>query len=186
MMAKAPKPAALQVLFEPWPASAGADREGYEVFAGQYLLDALEPDGSMKVCGFRAVVAGCTTCRRAPLDDKVHYPNLNDLAPDKPKRRCPQWKKVEAIVKAFGGWKRVHYVELAEYEGLKYQSLQGRAYQNCRTCTGNGFTREHKFALRESCTDCNGSGNLIAIGPKLPDRWRMTDVQRRMRSSTQV
>lgn len=127
-MAKAKRPAhpLLQVLFEPWPASAGADREGYEVFAGTYYLDALEASGELKVLGFRASVAGCTTCRRSPLDERVHWPNLNDLAQDKPKRRCPQWETVEAIVKAFGGWKRAHYVELPENEGLGYQPVPQR------------------------------------------------------------
>ena len=72
-MARAPKPPALQVLFEPWPASTWANvQQGrYEVFAGQYLLDALDESGEFKVRGFRAVVAGCTTCRRDAKDPRV-------------------------------------------------------------------------------------------------------------------
>jgi hypothetical protein len=195
MMAKAPKPAALQVLFEPWPASAGADREGYEVFAGHYLLDALDESGGFIDRGYRAVVAGCTTCRRSPLDDKVHYPNLNDLAPDKPKRRCPQWKKVEAIVKAFGGWKAAHYVELAENEGLHYQPVpqRRRVIEPCPVCEGSGLGKldlslpnNRLYGPCEAGCGSYGYGTKGEVqityeGPVRPDRFDMTAEQRRVR-----
>jgi len=194
-MAKKQSFPTLQVLFEPWPASAGADREGYGAFAGQYLLDALEPSGEFKVRGFRAVVAGCTTCRRSPLDDKVHYPNLNDLAPDKPKRRCPQWKRVEAIVKAFGGWKRVHYVELAEHEGLRWQSIPQRRRDvvKCEVCGGTGHgpfepDRPDGRLYGPCAGGCasytyGGRGELQVVyeGPLRPDRHGMAETARRMR-----
>jgi hypothetical protein len=194
-MPKKPTFPTLQVLFEPWPASAGADREGYEVIAGQYLLDALNESGEFKVRGFRAVVAGCTTCRRSPLDDKVHYPNLNDLAPDKPKRRCPQWKRVEAIVKAFGGWKRVHYVELAEHEGLGYQPVpqRRRVIEPCPVCEGTGLGKldlslpnNRLYGPCEAGCGSYGYGTRGEVqityeGPVRPDRHAMTDAQRRVR-----
>lgn len=157
-MAKRSTHPLLQVLFEPWPASAGADREGYEVFAGQYLLDALDENGDFIDRGFRAVVGGCTTCRRSDKDARVHWPNINDLAPEKRKRRCPQWKTVEAIVKNFGGWKRVHYVELAANEGLEYQPIPQR-----RRVGGRGEVQ------------------VSYEGPVRPDRHGMTPEQRRIR-----
>jgi hypothetical protein len=160
-MPKKPTHPLLQVLFEPWPASAGANRDGYEVFAGRYLLDALDESGEFKVRGFRAVVAGCTTCRRSDADARVHWPDLNDLAPDKPKRKCPQWKTVEAIVKSFGGWKRVHYVELAKHDGLGYQPVPQR--QRVRNYPDNS----DKWVAYE--------------GPVRPDRHAMSAEQRRMR-----
>jgi hypothetical protein len=186
MMPKKPTPPALQVLFEPWQDTDEGpwDREGPEAFAGWYWFDALDEDGSLKPHGYRAYLSGCTVCRRADDNPRAHWNVAND-APSymgtRKVRHCGTWKAVEKIVKAFGGWKSVHYVELAEHEGLRWQSLQGRAFRNCRTCAGAGFTRAHKFALREDCTDCKGSGNEIAIGPKLPDRHGMTDAQRRMR-----
>lgn len=194
-MARKPQPPALQVLFEPWPASAGADREGYEVFAGHYLLDALDENGAFRERGFRAVVGGCTTCRRSPLDDKVHYPNLNDIAPEKPKRRCPQWKRVEAIVKDFGGWKRVHYVELPEHEGLEYQPIPQRRREivKCPACDGTGLGKLNLDSvpghLYDKCEASCGSygyrskGEVLVRyeGPVRPDRHSMTAVQRRMR-----
>lgn len=199
MMAKRPTHPLLQVLFEPWPASAGADREGYEVFAGHYLLDALDENGDFIDRGYRAVVAGCTTCRRSPLDDKVHYPNLNDLAPDKPKRRCPQWKTVEAVVKSFGGWKRVQYVELAENEGLHYQPVpqRRRVIEPCPVCEGTGLGKTAEFDAkgrlsRRIYPPCDagcgsygygtkGEVQIAYEGPVRPDRHSMTAVQRRMR-----
>lgn len=201
------KPPAVQVLFEPWPAEAGADREGYEVFAGQYLLDALEPDGALRDRGFRAVVAGCTTCRRSDADERAHWPNLNDLAPDKPKRRCPQWKRVEAIVKAFGGWKRVHYVELAANEGLGYQPIPQRRREivKCPACDGTGLgpmdmdalsewyetrTREAERRIHPPCdAGCGSYGyrskgevQIVYEGPVRPDRHTLSAVQRRIRA----
>lgn len=201
------KPPAVQVLFEPWPAEANADCEGYEVFAGQYLLDALEPDGTLRDRGFRAVVAGCTTCRRSDADERVHWPNLNDLAPDKPKRRCPQWRKVEAIVKAFGGWKRVHYVELAANEGLGYQPIPQRRREiaKCPKCEGTGLgpmdtealsrwyetrSREDEARIHPPCDGGCGSYNfksrgevqLTYEGPVRPDRHALSAAQRRMRT----
>jgi len=203
---KTPKPPVLQVLFEPWPASANADRDGYEAFAGQYLLDALEPDGTMKVRGFRAVVAGCTTCRRSDADERVHWPNLNDLAPDKPKRRCPRWKTVEAIVKDFGGWKRVHYVELAESEGLGYQPIpqRRRTIEKCPVCDGSGLGKLDTDALsrwyetRSKADEARiyprcpagcksygyrSTGEVLVTyeGPVRPDRHSMSAEQVRMR-----
>lgn len=193
---KANKPT-LQVLFEPWPASAGADRDGYEAFAGHYLLDALEPDGSMQVRGFRAVVAGCTTCRRDERDSRVHVPNINDLKPEGPRRRCPQWRRVEAIVKAFGGWKRVHYVELAEHEGLGYQPIPQRRREiaSCETCGGSGFKKGWakldplpKRIPRCDAPGCGswtygGRGEVQRVyeGPLPLDRHSMTAVQLRKR-----
>lgn len=198
-MAKRPTHPLLQVLFEPWPASAGADREGYEVFAGHYLLDALDENGDFIDRGYRAVVAGCTTCRRSPLDDKVHYPNLNDLKPDAPKRRCPQWKTVEAVVKSFGGWKRVQYVELAENEGLHYQPVpqRRRVIEPCPVCEGTGLGktleldtsgRISKRIFPPCDAGCGSYGygtkgevQIAYEGPVRPDRHSMTAVQRRMR-----
>lgn len=193
MAKQTPKPPALQVLFEPWPASANADREGYEVFAGQYLIDALDESGAFKARGFRAVVQGCTTCRRSDKNERVHWLQGNDLAPEKPKRRCPQWKKVESIVKAFGGWKRVHYVELAEHEGLAYQPIPQRRREiaTCAACAGTGYG---PFNIREiATTDCpagcgsyssrRGRGEVIHVypGPVPPDRIGMREEQLRKR-----
>lgn len=191
-MQKKPTHPALQVLFEPWPASAGADREGYEVFAGQYLIDALDESGEFKVRGFRAVVPGCTTCRRSDADHRVHWPNLNDLAPDKPKRRCPRWKTVEAIVKDFGGWKRAHYVELAENEGLTWQPVpqRRRVIEPCPVCKGSGLgpwdTDAKDFVL--CAAGCGSYGfrsrgevQIAYEGPVRPDRHAMSAEQRRMR-----
>lgn len=193
-MARAPKPPALQVLFEPWPASAGADRDGYEAFAGHYLLDALEPDGSFKVRGFRAIVQGCTTCCRDAKDARVHVPNINDLKPEGPRRRCPQWKRVEAIVKAFGGWKAAHYVELAESEGLGYQPIPQRRREvvPCAVCGGTGFARpvvvNRKVEIPKCGSACRsytyqGRGEVLHVyeGPVRPDRHAMTADQLRKR-----
>jgi hypothetical protein len=206
MMARAPKPPALQVLFEPWPDEAGADRDGYEAFAGHYLLDALEPSGEFKVRGFRAVVAGCTTCRRDAKDARVHVPNINDLKPEGPRRRCPQWKRVEAIVKAFGGWKAVHYVELAMNEGLGYQPIPQRRREvvKCPACDGTGLgpmdhealsawyetrSKADEARIHPPCDAGCGSygyrskGELLVSyeGPVRPDRHAMTAAQRRTR-----
>jgi hypothetical protein len=191
---KTPKPPALQVLFEPWPASAGADRDGYEAFAGHYLLDALEPSGDFKVRGFRAVVAGCTTCRRDEKDPRVHVPNINDLKKDGPRRRCPQWKRVESIVKAFGGWKLAHYAELDANEGLRYQPIPQRRREivPCETCGGTGYARpvvvNGKVHIPACGSECGSYGygtkgevQITYEGPVRPDRHGMTDAQRRMR-----
>lgn len=201
------KPPVLQVLFEPWPAAAGADRDGYEVFAGQYLLDALDESGSFRVRGFRAVVAGCNTCRRSDADPRAHWPNINDLAPGKPKRKCPQWKRVESIVKAFGGWKRVHYVELAASEGLGYQPIPQRRREvvKCLACDGTGLgpmdtdalsewyetrTREAEKRIHPPCAaGCSsytykgrGEVQVAYEGPVRPDRHAFSAVQRRIRA----
>lgn len=192
MAKQTPKPPVLQVLFEPWPASANADREGYEVFAGQYLIDALDESGAFKARGFRAVVAGCTTCRRDGKDPRVHVPNINDLKKDGPRRCCPQWKRVESIVKQFGGWKRVHYVELPEHEGLAYQPIpqRRRVIATCAACAGTGYG---PFNIREiATTDCpagcgsytyRGRGEVIHVypGPVPPDRFGMREEQLRKR-----
>lgn len=197
MMAKAPKPPLLQVLFEPWPASAGADREGYEAFAGHYLLDALDETGAMKVRGFRAVVAGCTTCRRDEKDARVHVLNINDLKSEGPRRRCPQWKKVEAIVKAFGGWKQVQYVELSANEGLGYQPIpqRRRVIEPCPVCEGSGYLKgwARLDPIPRKIPPCaagcgsygygtRGEVQITYEGPVRPDRHGMTDAQRRIRS----
>lgn len=207
MMARATKPPAVQVLFEPWPDSAWEiGRSEYEVFAGQYLIDALDGDGSLKVRGFRAVVAGCTTCRRSDKDERVHWPDLNDLKPNAPKRRCPQWKKVEAIVKSFGGWKAAHYVELAESEGLTYQPVPQRrcVIEKCPACDGTGLGPLDTDALSQwyetrakadadrihppcgaGCASYTYKGRgevqITFEGPVRPDRHAMSEVQRRMR-----
>ena len=206
-MTRAPKPPVLQVLFEPWPASAwerGPSK--YEVFAGQYLIDALDETGAFAARGFRAQVHGCTTCRRSDADDRAHWPDLNDLARDKQKRRCPQWRKVESIVKAFGGWKRVHYVELAENEGLRYQPVprRQRAIEPCPVCKGTGLgkldtdalsrwsetrSREDGARIYPPCeAGCGSYGygtkgevQITFEGPVRPDRHGMTPEQRRMR-----
>lgn len=186
------KPPVLQVLFEPWPASANADRDGYEVFAGQYLIDALDESGELRVRGFRAVVPGCTTCRRSDKDARVHWPNLNDLAPEKPKRRCPQWKTVEGIVKSFGGWKAAHYVELAESEGLSYQPVpqRRRVIEPCPECKGTGYAGwdadMNKFLKCDAgCGSygyaTKGEVQITYEGPVRADRHGMTAVQRRKR-----
>jgi hypothetical protein len=189
------KPPALQVLFEPWPDEAGADRDGYEAFAGQYLLDALEPDGSFRARGFRAVVSGCTTCRRDEKDPKVHVPNLNDLGRRKSRVLCPKWRRVEALVKVFGGWKRVHYVELDEHEGLQYQPIpqRRREVRPCAVCRGTGFGTaiilDEEVRLPECDAGCGsytygGSGEVQVTyeGPVVPDRHGMSAAQRRIRT----
>lgn len=200
-MAKRPTHPLLQVLFEPWPEPEDGrrQREGYEAFAGTYYLDALDESGEMKVRGFRAVVAGCTTCRRSDADGRVHWPDLNDLAPDKPKRRCPQWKRVEAIVKAFGGWKRAQYVELAENEGLRYQPVpqRRRVIEPCGVCEGTGLGKTAEFDAkgrlsRRIYPPCDagcgsygygtkGEVQIAYEGPVRPDRHGMSAEQRRMR-----
>lgn len=195
MAKQTPKPPVLQVLFEPWPASANADREGYEVFAGQYLIDALDESGAFKARGFRAVVQGCTTCRRSDKDARVHWPNINDLAPKKPKRRCPQWKRVEAIVRQFGGWKRVHYVELPEHEGLAYQPIpqRRRVIEKCPVCEGTGLGKLNLASkpghLYDKCeAGCGSYGygtrgevQITYEGPVRPDRFGMRVEQLRKR-----
>lgn len=189
------KPPAVQVLFEPWPAEAGADRDGYEVFAGQYLIDALDESGSFRVRGFRAVVAGCTTCRRDEKDPRVHVPNINDLKKDGPRRHCTQWKKVEAIVKGFGGWKAAHYVELAESEGLAYQPVpqRRRVIEQCPSCGGTGLGKLNLASepghLYDKCdAGCasytyggRGEVQVSYEGPVRPDRLAMSAAQTRIR-----
>ena len=190
---RTPKPPALQVLFEPFPdGDEPWDREGSEAFAGRYYFDALEPSGEMKVRGFRAIVAGCTTCRRDEKDSRVHVPNINDLKKDEPRRRCPQWKQVEVIVKAFGGWKRVHYVELAEYEGLQYQPIPQRRREvtTCEVCRGTGYGGyiDGTKGFADCPAGCGsytyrGRGEVQRVyeGPVRPDRHGMTATQLRMR-----
>lgn len=196
----------LQVLFEPWPTEANADREGYEVFAGTYYLDALDESGEMKVRGFRATVPGCTTCRRADADERVHFPHINDMKPNAPKRRCPRWKTVEAIVKDFGGWKRAHYVELAANEGLSWQPVpqRRRVIEPCPVCEGTGLgplntdalskwyesrSKADEAAIYSPCpAGCGSYGygtkgevQIAYEGPVRPDRHAMSAEQRRMR-----
>jgi hypothetical protein len=194
---KTPKPPVLQVLFEPFPDHADYrwDREGGEAFAGNYWLDALDPDGSLKVRGYRVHFEGCSGCRRADDDPRAHWDMRNDdpgaFAPKKP-RRCGKWALVEKIVKSFGGWKRVHYVELAEYEGLSWQPIPHRRYviEKCPVCEGTGYGGY--IDGTEGFADCaagcgsytyQGRGEVKAVyqGPVRPDRHAMTGAQRRVR-----
>lgn len=183
------KPPLLQVLFEPFPDHEDYtwNRDGGEVFAGSYWLDALEPDGAFRVRGYRAQIEGCSGCRRADDNPRAHWDMRNDspgsFAPKQP-RKCGKWQMVESIVKAFGGWKRVHYVELAAYERLTYQHIPRRKYLliDCQLCAD---------ALTDpaSCTDVRCGtrfpGKIMSVdhGPVLPDRFALRPTQRRMRSS---
>ena len=122
----------------------------------------------------------------------MHWPDLNDIAPDKPKRLCPQWKTVEVIVKGFGGWKRAHYVELAENEGLGYQPIpqRRRVIEPCGVCAGKGFIA-WDVALKDfpkcpaGCGSYNyrsrGEVQITYEGPVRPDRHGMGVEQRWMR-----
>lgn len=183
------KPPALQVLFEPWPAAAQADRDGYEAFAGTYWIDALAPDGTFRDRGYRATVPGCTTCRRDSEDPRVHVPNINDMGA-KRRRRCPQWKTVESIVRAFGGWKHAHYVELTEHEGLTWQGVPQRRRVSCPAPKCDRGSALKLVGMtdfeRVTCGECRGSGWVAHAGPVRPDRHGMTEIQRRMRSSEAV
>lgn len=189
-MAKRPTHPLLQVLFEPWPDRDGTIRwDAQEAFAGNYWIDALDEEGAFIPRGFRAQVTGCTTCYRHADDARVHWPDLNNLPNRKVMKKCPKWKRVEAIVKAFGGWKRTHYVELAENEGLRWQPIPDRC-QVCPECGGAGFTltREAKglFGALEDCGTCKARKFVSLIGPIRPDRFALADYQRRMRSSELV
>lgn len=148
------KPLALQVLFEPFPNPAADgytwNRDGAEVFAGNYWIDALDADGRFIERGFRAQVTGCTTCYRHAEDTRAHWPNLNTFPNRKKMIRCPKWKRVEAIVKAFGGWKHVHYVELREYEWLRWQPIpqRSRVYEGPLPLDRFGMTDEQRRMRR--------------------------------------
>lgn len=190
----------LQVLFEPFPnpTSDGYtwNREGGEAFAGTYFFDALDATGALKERGYRAVVQGCSGCRRSDDDSRAHWDTRNDNpGPFAPKkiRRCARWKMVEAIVKSFGGWKRTHYVELPEYEGLRFQPIpqRRRMIEPCPVCKGKGFTDWDITA--KDFTECDagcrsygygtrGEVQITYEGPVRPDRHDMTPVQRRMRA----
>jgi hypothetical protein len=155
---RAPKPPTLQVLFEPFPDHADYrwDREGGEAFAGTYYLDALEPDGSLKVRGYRAMFVGCSGCRRSDTDPRAHWDMRNDSKrPGDKLRHCGKWKMLGSVVKAFGGWKAAHYVELAEHEGLQFHPVPRR--------------------YRDPVTD------ELYEGPVRPDRHGMTAAQLRKR-----
>lgn len=200
-MPKKPAVPVLQVLWEPWPDSGeGAwNRDGYEAFAGWYWLDALEPDGTFQNKGYRAMFAGCTTCRRDASDPRVHVPNINDLKPEAPRRKCPTWKTVESVVKSFGGWKKVHYVELKANEGLHWQPIpqRRRVIEACQVCggTGLGKTIEQDASGRISkrifppCdAGCGsytyggrGEVQIRYEGPVRMDRHGMTAEQKRIR-----
>lgn len=207
-MPKQPAVATLQVLWEPWPDTDEGvwNRSGYEAFAGTYWLDALEKDGTFRNRGYRAKVSGCTTCRREESDPRAHVPNINDLKPKGPQRKCPTWKTVEAVVKAFGGWKKVHYVELESHEGLAYQPVPQRRREivKCPACGGTGLgpmdtealsqwyetrSREDEARIYPPCAaGCASYGYrskgevlLKYEGPLRPDRHAMSEVQRRMR-----
>lgn len=172
------KPPVLQVLWEPWPdTDEGAwERDGREAFAGTYWLDALEADGTFKPYGYRARLSGCTQCRRSDADPRAHWLVLNDMEGAKRSRSCPTWKTLEAVVKTFGGWKRVHYVELEAHEGLTWQGLQGRA-RNCWKCGGEWLS----IGWTSHCEVCRGF-NVPAIGPKRDDRMFVPDHQKRVRA----
>lgn len=176
-----PKPPALQVLFEPWAEGDTPIRwDAQEAFAGVYWIDALDADGRFVPRGFRAQVTGCTTCYRHADNSRVHWPDLNTFPDRKKMMKCPQWKRVEAIVKAFGGWKRTHYVELIEHEGLQWQPIPDRR-QMCPGCGGAGFLRVGRFGERHDCETCKARKFVSLIGPIRPDRSGMSEVQQRMR-----
>lgn len=195
------KPPVLQVLWEPWPDTDEGDwdRGGYEAFAGRYWLDALEPDGTFRTKGYRAMFAGCTTCRRDEGDPKVHVPNINDLKPKASRRKCPTWKTVESVVKSFGGWKAVHYVELEAHEGLHWQPIpqRRRVVESCPVCEGTGLGKTAEFDARGRLSSrvyppceagCRsytygerGEVQTTYEGPVRPDRFSMTEEQKRIR-----
>jgi hypothetical protein len=216
MMAKAPKPPVLQVLFEPFADLPDYtwDREGGEAFAGLYWLDALEPDGSFKVRGYRMHMEGCSGCRRADGNPRAHWDMRNDhpgrFAPKKA-RRCGKWQMIESIVKNFGGWQRVHYVELPAYEGITWQPIPQRKRWiiKCPACGGTGLGPMNPEALSAwyetrskadrdrifpPCDAGCGSygyrskGEVLVTyeGPVRPDRFGMTPEQRRIRRPAEV
>lgn len=180
------RPLALQVLFEPW-----SDPEGEqpfqrgdgdpEVFAGTYWFDALDADGALKERGFRATFSGCTVCRRADDNPRAHWQVVNDMPGTKRNRACGTWKDVCVIVKAFGGWKRTHYVELPVWEGLEYQPIPQRWRIPCdeRTCH-QGLMLDAAFD-RVVCVTCRGTGFVAHEGPIRPDRFAFSAEQRRIR-----
>lgn len=183
------RPPVLQVLFEPWPDPEGEEpfRRGDgdpEVFAGTYWFDALDADGNLKDRGFRATFSGCTLCRRADDNPRAHWPTVNDQPPGfglKRKRLCGTWKDIERVVKAFGGWKWTHYVELPAWEGLEYQPIPQRRRTPCdeRTCH-QGLMLDASFN-RVVCVTCRGTGFVAHEGPIRPDRFALSAEQRRMR-----
>lgn len=201
---RTPKPPALQVLFEPFPDGEHPwNREGPEAFAGRYYFDALDAEGNLKPRGYRAVLDGCTVCRRHDDDPRKHWNVSNDhpnYMGTRKTRHCARWKQVETIVKAFGGWKRVHYVELAEYEGLQYQPIPQRRREvaACGVCGGTGRGKLDEDVLHErkqgrlylpcDAPGCGswtygGRGEVRRVyeGPVRPDRHAMTATQLRMR-----
>lgn len=182
------KPPTLQVLFEPFPNPTADgytwDRDGAEAFAGTYWIDALDADGNLKERGYRVMSKGCSGCRRSDDDPRAHWDIRNDapgaFAPKRP-RRCGKWRMIETIVKAFGGWKRVHYVELPEYEGLEWQPIPKRQRTPCdeRTCH-QGLMLDASFN-RVVCVTCRGTGFVAHEGPIRPDRFALSAEQRRIR-----
>lgn len=203
-MPKKPAVPVLQVLFEPWPDPVEGspfkrgDRDP-EVFAGTYWFDALNPDGTFINRGFRATLSGCTVCRRSDKDPKAHWQVANDMPNTKTTRPCGTWRHVEAIVKGFGGWKRVHYAELAANEGLGYQPIpqRRRVIEACPVCEGTGLgkTIEQDASGRISkrifppCdAGCGsytyggrGEVQISYEGPVRADRHSMTEDQKRIR-----
>lgn len=193
-MPKKPAVPVLQVLFEPWPDPDEEpwNRDSYEAFAGRYWIDALKMDGTFRDKGYRATVTGCTTCRRNAVDPRVHVPNINDLKAEGPRRKCPTWKTVEAIVKNFGGWRRVHYVELPANERLAYQPIpqRRRVIEACPACDGTGYagwdTDMKNFVKCDAgCASYNYQGRgevqITYEGPVRVDRLALSESQRRMR-----
>lgn len=197
---KALKPPVLQILFEPFPDPQDRkpwDREGCEAFAGTYWFDALTPTGELKPRGFRAKREGCTLCRRADDNPRAHWQVANDPPTRRdgsPFRPCGMWKWVESVVKHFGGWKCVHYAELSQHEGLQYQELpqRRRTWLPCAECGGTGFGAwDNDLGDLPRCpagcsTENRGHFLIPDEGPLLPDRWGLSAVQRRIRSSAQV
>lgn len=192
------KPPALQVLFEPFPnPEQYQSKNGAGAFAGMYWFDALDPDGSLREHGYRATFEGCPYCRRSDDDPKAHWDIRND-GPAAPKRlyRCGRWGLIEKIVKAFGGWKRVHYVELAEHEGLKYRPIpqRRRIIEACTVCNGSGYLKgwAKLDPLPKRIPRCDagcgsytyqgrGEVQVTYEGPVRPDRHGMTAEQLRVR-----
>ena len=188
---KQAKPPVLQMLFEPFPnPEQYQSTSGAGAFAGRYWFDALDADGSFRERGYRATFEGCPYCRRSDADPKAHWDIRND-GPVAPKRpyRCGKWSLIEKVVKAFGGWKRVHYVELAEYEGLWYQPIpqRQRVIEQCPACGGSGYAgwddNTSDFAKCDAGCGTYGRGEVQVTyeGPVPPDRHGMTDAQLRMR-----
>lgn len=189
MAKRQPKPSTLRIIFQPWkPTDDASYTNQYEEFAGDYFLDALNPDGTLIERGYRATVPGCTTCRR-DYDNPTgcaHVTDLTDIRrqydPKAARHHCQRWKTVEAIVKQFGGWRRVQYIELPEHAGLVWEPVPSRVFtvKRCDTCDGRGIVRTDKFGQKghvdewfTTCVDCGGGWRRVPLeGPLPTDRFR--------------